>query len=284
MAAAGSVGEALGSATDALAAAGVDSPRLDAELLLEAATGRDRAALIAMPEVGVEAAQARAFGAMLRRRLQREPLAYILGLKGFRMIELAVDPRVLVPRPETELLVELALELEPRALLDVGTGSGAIALAVADELASCEVVATDVSRDAIAVAEANAARLGLERRVRFELGSLPSSGDFDLLVANLPYVRSVDWQDLEPEITDHEPRGALVSGEDGLTAIRELLDAVSAGAGGDCPVAAIGLEVGEGQAPAVAELARAAGFGRIEIRPDLAGIGRCVVGHREASA
>ncbi|MGH2986844.1 MAG: N5-glutamine methyltransferase family protein, partial [Solirubrobacterales bacterium] len=155
MGAAGTVREALESATDALAAAGVESPRLDAELLLAEATGGDRAQLVAAPETGVEPAAARRFGAMVRRRLTREPVAYILGRKGFRRIELAVDRRVLIPRPETELLVKFALELRPRSALDVGTGSGAVALALATELADAEVVATDTSLEALAVAQAN---------------------------------------------------------------------------------------------------------------------------------
>ena len=119
---------------------------------------------------------ARRFGALVRRRLRREPVAYILGRRGFRRIELAVDPRVLIPRPETELLVELALELEPRRVLDVGTGSGAIALAVADELPGCEVVATDTSAAALALARANAERLGLGRAGRFLRGDAPARG------------------------------------------------------------------------------------------------------------
>ena len=136
---AGTVAEALAAATDALGAAGVETPGLDAGLLLAEATGIHSAQLIAAPETPVDAAAGREFGAMVRRRVRREPVAYILGSKGFRRIELAVDGRVLIPRPETELLVELALEVEPRAVLDVGTGSGAIALAVADELPGAEV-------------------------------------------------------------------------------------------------------------------------------------------------
>ena len=132
----------------------------------------------------------------MRRRLRREPLAYIVGTKGFRRIELAVDRRVLVPRPETELLVEVALERRPGRVLDVGTGSGAIALAVADELPEAEVVATDTSPGALEVARANAARLGLADRVRFEAGTVPEGESFDLVLANLPYVAEADWAGL----------------------------------------------------------------------------------------
>ena len=271
---AGSVAGALGSAADALAAAGVETARLDAELLLERATGYDRARLVADPEAGVEAGAAREFGAMVRRRLRREPLAYILGSKGFRRIELGVDPRVLVPRPETELLVELAVELEPLSVLEVGTGSGAVALAVADELPATEVVATDTSLEALAVAQANRNRLGLGERVRLAYGSL-EPGAFDLLLANLPYVSDGEWEGLAPEIREHEPREALVAGPSGLEAIEELLAALAVAPD---PPRAIGLEVGYGQGPTVAELVRRAGFDRIEVRPDLGGIDRVVVG------
>ncbi len=267
----GTTGEALAAAADSLTAAGVDSPRLDAELLLAEATGRSRAELVASPERGVEAPAARAFGEMVRRRVRREPVAYILGRRGFRRIELAIDRRVLIPRPETELLVELALEVEPRVVLDVGTGSGAIALAVADELPGAEVVATDASLDALVVAKANADRLDLA--VRFELGTL-ASGSFDLVLANLPYVPEAELRSLDPEITDFEPIEALTPGPTGLEAIDALLGSVAAAP----PPAAIGLEVGEGQAATVAELVRRAGFERVEIRRDLAGIERVVAG------
>jgi release factor glutamine methyltransferase len=270
-AAAGTTGEALSAATDALTAAGVDSPRLDAELLLADATGRSRAAIVASPEIAVDAVAARAFGAMVRRRVRREPVAYILGRRGFRRIELAVDRRVLIPRPETELLVELAIELAPRTVLDVGTGSGAVALAVADELAGVSVVATDTSLDALAVAKANADRLGLD--VTFGLGTVPD-GRFDLVLANLPYIPEGDYRALAPEITDFEPIEALTPGPTGLEAIDALLGSVAA-----LPLpGAIGLEVGEGQSATVAELVRRAGFERVETRPDLAGIERVVVG------
>lgn len=273
----GTVGEALEAARDALAAAGVDAPRLDAELLLEEATGLSRAALAASPDAPVDPPSARAFAELVRRRLRREPVAYILGRRGFRHIELAVDRRVLIPRPETELLVELALELEPERVLDVGTGSGAIALAVADELPQARVLATDLYPEALDVARANAECLGLAARVELVPGSLPREGAFDLLLANLPYVSAREWLELEPELREYEPRGALVPGPTGLEAFESLLGELSVSA---VSVAAIGLEVGEGQATLVAELVRRAGFDRVEVRPDLAGIDRLVAGWR----
>lgn len=275
---AGDVREALLSATEALRAAGVETPRLDAELLLAEATGWERASLVAQPEAPLGAPAARAFGAMVRRRVAREPVAYILGRKGFRRIELEVDSRCLIPRPETELLVELATELRPRSALDVGTGSGAVALAVADEVEGCEVVATDTSRGALAIAAANAERLGLADRVSFEPGTLPAARRFDLVLANLPYVRSGEWPTLAPDITRWEPRSALLAGDDGLAAIRSLVAALAdPGATLECSV--VGLEVGAGQAEAVSGLLRGAGF-ETEVRADLAGIDRCVVGRR----
>jgi release factor glutamine methyltransferase len=287
------VREALGAAIDGLAAAGVEDPRLDAELLLGRAMECERAALIADPAVEVPAPAARAFGEMVRRRLRREPVAYILGTKGFRRLELAVDRRVLIPRPETELLVEIALERRPARVLDVGTGSGAIALAVADEVPDCEVTATDTSLGALEVARANAERLGLADRVRFVPGSLPDGGVFDLVLANLPYVAERDWSTLQPEVTQWEPREALLAGLDGLDVYRDLLadrgrglsriagqtSAAPASRGARAPFA-IAVEVGEGQAPAVAELVREAGFDRVQTRRDLAGIDRVVVGER----
>ena len=282
-AATGTVGEALGAASDALAAIGVDNPRLDAELLLADATGRDRAALVADPRGAVEPAAARRFGETVRRRLRREPVAYILGSRGFRHIELAVDRRVLVPRPETELLVELALEVGPASVLDIGTGSGAIALAIADELPECRVTATDTSEGALAVARANAERLGFADRVEFVDGTLPEGG-FDLILANLPYVAERDWAALEPEVTRWEPREALLAGPDGLDAYRALIPPLGRGrtwsripdqSATSAPV--VGLEVGEGQAEAVASMLRDAGF-ETETRRDLAGIERVVIG------
>ncbi len=299
-ASAGGVGEALAAAVDALAAVGVEDPRLDAELLLAEASGLGRAALVADPGAALPPGSGRRFGELVRRRLRREPVAYIVGRKGFRRLELAVDRRVLVPRPETELLVEVALELKPRRVLDVGTGSGAIALAIADELPDAEVVATDTSPGALEVARANAERLGLAGRVRFEEGTLPRGGNadgvtadggpaespgapepFDLVLANLPYVAEREWQGLQPEVTRWEPREALLAGPDGLDAYRAFVPECGRAFGSYGPQssAALVVEVGEGQAGAVAGLLSGAGFGAVESRRDLAGIDRVVLGH-----
>ena len=280
MAAAGTVGEALAAATDAIAASGSDSARLDAELLLAAATGATRERFAIEPERPVAAAEAREFGALVRRRIRHEPVAYILGSRGFRRIELRTDGRALVPRPETELLVDVALELDPGRVLDVGTGSGAIALAVADELPEAEVVAVDVSAGALELARENAAALGFENRIEFRLGPVTAAaGSFDLVLANLPYVRDDERPSLPPDVRYHEPAEALFAGPDGLAVIREVLAALApGGVGPDCE--AVALEVGVGQAPAVAGLVADAGFAEVEARRDLAGIERAVVGRR----
>jgi release factor glutamine methyltransferase len=272
--------DALQGATGALAAAGVDLPRLDAELLLCEATGWDRARLASEPDAPLGGAPGREFAANVRRRLRREPLAYITGRKGFRRIELAVDPRALIPRPETELLVEVALELSPATVLDVGTGSGAVALAVADELPETTVTATDTSHAALDLARQNAERLGLADRVSFVDRMLPpqaapgreaEEAAFDLVLANLPYIRTGEWEGLQPEIREFEPREALLAGEDGLDQIRNLLAARPR-------ARTIALEVGADQAGDVAELVRDAGFAHVESRADLSSIERVVIG------
>jgi release factor glutamine methyltransferase len=271
--------EALSASIDALRAAGVEDPHLDAELLLAEATGWERARLVANPEAEIPPAATRRFAEMVRRRLRREPVAYILGRRGFRHLELAVDPRVLIPRPETELLVELALKLRPHSVLDVGTGSGALALAIAAELPDAALTATDTSAGALAVAAANAQRLGLSARVAFFEGTLPPGDEeFDLVVANLPYVSEREWGDLQREVTEWEPREALLAGPDGLDVFRAAVPALAT------VTRTLALEIGAGQAAAVGGLLRTAGCGAIESRPDLAGIERLVVGRREPAA
>jgi release factor glutamine methyltransferase len=270
------VREALDSAVIAISAAGSDTPRLDAELLLAGALGVDRAALVMDPAREVAGPAARAFRDLVRRRSAgREPVAYLLGTKGFRDLELEVDRRVLVPRPETELLVEVALDLPAATrVLDVGTGSGAVALALKHERPDLDVTGSDVSEDALEVARSNARRLGLA--VSFTRADLlEGAPEADAIVSNPPYVADAERALLAPEITRHEPECALFAGADGLDVVRRL--AAQAGASSASFVA---LEVGSGQAPAVAALLRDAGFPATEARRDLAGIERVVIGRR----
>lgn len=258
--------DALQAAETAIAAAGSDTPRLDAELLIADALGVPRSTLFTESQLPIDGAQARLIGERVRRRVQREPVAYILGWKGFRQLELAVDARVLIPRPDTELLVEIALELPQGARVhDVGTGSGAIALALRDERPDLVVSASDASPAAVEVARANAARLGLSLDVSMFVGLPP--GDYDLVLANLPYVRDDEWPSLAPEITTYEPCEALTSGADGLDAIRALIAAAPAGT-------RLALE----HAPAQAEAVRAL-LDRAVTRVDLAGRDRVTIGH-----
>lgn len=261
-----SVRDALDSATIALTAARVDSPRLDAELLLSAATGLSRAEVVANPARALEPDEARRFADLARRRREREPVAYILGEKGFRGIELKVDRRVFVPRPETEHVVEAAVARLPRngRVVDVGTGSGAIALALKAERPDLRVLATDSSPDALAVARANVLLLGLD--VELLQGDLlaPVTGRVDAVVSNPPYVG--DDEPLPPDVADHEPAGALFAGADGLNSYRRLLPASAA-----IGAALVIVEVGATQAAAVAALAREAGYAHTDVARDLAG-------------
>jgi release factor glutamine methyltransferase len=258
--------DAIAAATDSLRAAGCETPRLDAEVLVAAAAGVDRLALVADPGLGLDPAASRTLMGWVRRRALREPVAYIVGRRAFRRLELEVDGRVLIPRPETELLVEVAVELAPDGghVHDVGTGSGAIALAVKDERPDLRVTASDRSAAALEVARANATRLGLD--VRFE-----PLGDADLVVANLPYVREDEWDALAPEIRDYEPREALVAGADGLDEIRGLVADVAAGT-------LLALEHAPGQAGSVRKMLEGP-----QTRQDLGGRDRVTTGRTSKS-
>ena len=259
------VSEAISSATERLAAAGCDTPRLDAELLLASVMGVGRERLILDRDAPVP----ETFEHVLARREAREPVAYILGWKGFRRITLVVDRRVLIPRPDTELLVEVGLGLPAGArVADVGTGSGAVALALKDERPDLAVCGFDISADAVDVARANAARLSLD--VRFEVCDLIDDRVYDAVLANLPYVR--EGALLAPEIAGYEPSAALFAGEDGLDLIRRLILRVAGRA------RLLALEIDPGQAGAVAALLRACRFGSVETLRDLAGRERVVVG------
>jgi release factor glutamine methyltransferase len=274
-----SVRDALDGAVTAIAAAGVATPRLDAELLLADAMGTTRESLYREPLAPVRGEAVRAFRSHVRRRAAgREPVAYILGRRGFRRLELEVDARVLVPRPESELLVELALaELAPGAsVLDCCCGSGAIALALADERADLRVYASDVDAGALAVAGANAERLGLAVAWRCADLLAGLADDYDAIVANPPYVASAAITGLEPEIARHEPRLALDGGADGLDVLARLI----AQAARTPRARTLILEHGEGQQDAVAERCRAAGYTEVTHHRDLAQIVRALVARR----
>jgi len=271
------VRDALDGARTAIAAGGSPSAVLDAELLLADALATTRARLHADPDAPVSGTAVRTFQSHVRRRaVDREPVAYIVGRRGFRALELAVDARVLVPRPETELLVELALTL-PRgaSVLDCCCGSGAVALALADERPDLRVSGSDVDPQALAVAAANAARLGLD--VRWQradlLAGLPD--EHDAIIANPPYVETSAIEGLAPEISRHEPRRALDGGPDGLAVLSLLI-----GQARSRRAATLILEHGDGQAEAVERRCRAAGFRRVERHRDLAGLERALLARR----
>lgn len=258
------VREALDSALIALQAAGVPDARLDAEVLLAHALKIDRARLLTDRSITVAGEPGRRFRDDIRlRSVSRVPVAYLTGTKGFRHIDLEVDQRVLIPRPETEQLVEAALELpESTVVHEVATGSGAVALALAQERPDLVVSGSDISPDAVDVARANARRLRLP--VDFVVADLLEGiGRVDAVVANLPYVETAAR--LEPEL-GHEPTDALFAGQDGLDVLRRFTSVV------DVPWVA--LEVGAGQAPVVAEMFEGRQTKTIK---DLAGVERVVV-------
>jgi release factor glutamine methyltransferase len=272
------VRDALDGAITALAAAGCETPRLDAEVLLAHALGVARERLFIDIDLVVAGPAVRIFQDFVRRRsVLREPVAYILGRRHFRRLELAVDPRALIPRPETELLVEVALGLPRSArVLDLGTGGGAVALALKDERADLQVSGSDLSEQALELARANGQRLGLDVHwaAADMLHDLPD--EFDAVLSNPPYVPDRDRATLAPEILRHEPSSALFAGEDGLATIRPLVAQAS-----ERPaVRLLALEIGAGQAPTVGELILAAGFRDVRAERDLAGIERVVVGER----
>jgi release factor glutamine methyltransferase len=269
------VREALDSAATAIAAGGCATPRLDAELLVAHVLGVARERLLTAPELNVSGPAVRALQAAVRRRaVDREPLAYITGVRAFRRVQLAVDRRALIPRPETELLVEAALSLERRAsVLDVCTGAGAVALALKDERPDLRVSGSDISAPALALARENAKRLGLEVEFLHAdlLGGLADR--YDAILANPPYVAESERAQLAPEIVAHEPPQALFAGADGLEVIRALCAQLPRMR--RARLAA--LEIGAGQSGAAGELLRAAGFENVRTLADLAGIERVVV-------
>jgi release factor glutamine methyltransferase len=287
------VGESLRAAAPRLRAGGSRSPRLDAELLLAHALGCPRAELLREPGRALETGETARFEGLLARREAREPVAYILGHRAFRTIDLEVTPAVLIPRADTETLVDVALEAlaaiplagpgpegEPLAL-DVGTGSGCVALALAAEDPFVRVVASDVDPEALAVARRNAARLELQRRVEFVLSDLfadVGERPFDLIVSNPPYIPAAEYEALEPNVRDFEPRLALFGGEDGLDVYRRLIPGAALLLR---PGGTLALEVGFGQARDVAAIvAASAAYEAPQARNDLGGIPRVAYARR----
>ncbi|MGD9144325.1 MAG: peptide chain release factor N(5)-glutamine methyltransferase [Anaerolineae bacterium] len=280
-------GEALAQATTRLRNEGVESPRLDAELLLAHVLDANRAAILARPDQRLTPKQLTRYRDLVSRRAGREPLAYIVGHREFYDLDLVLDRRALIPRPETELLVEHALriarrmapEMKPLHIADVGAGSGAIAVTLAVHLPQATVYALDESAGALEVVAENARRCGVADRMRCLHGDLlsplPEDTPLAMITANLPYVSTAEWLALAPEIRDHEPRAALDGGADGLGLIRRLL----ATAGSHLrPKGAILIEIGASQGASVTTLARKH-FDRasVQLVQDYAGLDRLVV-------
>jgi len=272
-------------ARDRLKAAGVDTPVIDARLLVEAAAGATRADLLSDPHRVLTADQVKTLDDYVGRRARREPVAHILGLQGFWNLMLRVGPEVLIPRPDTETVVAAALEALPAdrqaRVLDLGVGSGAILLAVLHERPAAKGLGVDLSDEALAVARDNAASLGLAGRAALLRGdwtaALEDAG-FDLVLANPPYIPSAEIEALEPEVRDYEPRAALDGGPDGLDAYRalapEILRVLK-------PDGRFVVEIGRDQGPAVRALFADAGAEDLAVGKDLAGRDRIVAGRKK---
>lgn len=281
------VRETLTGAIPRLEAAGVETPRLDAELLLAHVLGRDRTFLFAHPHDPLDPEEAARFAALVRRREAREPLPHLLGRWEFLGMSFEVSPAVLIPRPETETLVEAAAArvLPGARVLDVGAGSGCISIGLATRVPDARVVALEPSPEAAEVSRRNAAALGVGNRVRVIEGAFPgaarSLGPLDAVVSNPPYIPSAEVDCLEPELRRYEPRLALDGGPDGLDLLRSL---VSRSPALLRPGGLLAVEVARGQAPQVVELLVGTGAWEApEVIPDLGGIPRVVLARRISS-
>jgi release factor glutamine methyltransferase len=276
--------EAVAEGAARLASAGIETARLDAELLVCHILGWDRTKLYTYPEQRLADEEAARWRSLLERRMSREPLPYLLGEWEFYGRRFRVTPAVLIPRPETELLIDGLLLRRPwntehsPLVADVGTGSGCIGLTLAAESREAIIIITDVSPAALEVARFNAVRLGVEDRIEARRSAFPAGledreGQLDVLVSNPPYVAERDRDLLSPEVARYEPREALFSGEDGLDLIRQLLERGKTllRSGGW-----IALEFGIGQSGAIHDLAERCGYRSITIEKDMAGIPRAL--------
>ena len=282
--------ELLKSAEAQLREAGIESPQHEAEWLLAPVMHTNRSGLYSLRDRPLQADERAKFDAFLRRRLQREPLQYILGVGEFYGFEFMVTPAVLIPRPETELLVEKIGELASTfplpTIIDLGAGSGCISISLAKLLADASFVATDISAPALEVARQNAARHGVAERIEFRLADMMKplqfspNEIFDVVVSNPPYVLETERPGLQPEIRDWEPNEALFAEDDGLKFYRAIIDFcrqhLRAGGWVAC-------EMASQRSAATAQLFREAGFHAVQIIKDLAGLDRHVIGQKISS-
>ena len=287
----GSIGFAQDEAARRLELTGVHTARLDARVLVGHAMDRDTGWLIGHPEAELTGEESARLEALLHRREGREPLAYILGLKEFWSLEFQVSPATLIPRPETETLVQAVLDQLPRGgsprVLDLGTGSGCLLLAILSEWPKARGIGLDKSAGALEVARANAETLDLTARVEFfesdwfsALMACPEAGTFDAVVTNPPYVAEAEVRGLEPEVSLYEPAAALLSGTDGLEAYQRIFDGLR-----DFlrPGGLFVGEIGSTQGDAAFQLARQSGLGGVNVLNDNAGLPRCVTGRMAES-
>jgi release factor glutamine methyltransferase len=275
------VGAVLEAAVARLAEAGIERAHAEARLLLEAATGLSRAAVIGFPERTIDAIALGVFDAMLGRRCSHEPASRILGRREFWSLSFEVSPATLDPRPDSETLVSAVLaQIGDRAaalsIIDFGTGTGCLLLAILSELPNAEGTGIDLSDEAVEVAQRNATALGLERRARFIRDDWARSvpGQFDVVVSNPPYIETQAIDGLAPEVARYDPRAALDGGTDGLAAYLALLPQAKRLLK---PGGFVALEIGQGQGPAIRNLARVAGLSESGGASDLAGIERCLL-------
>ena len=277
----GTIGTLVADGAARLRQAGIEAPMREARLLLGQAAGLSLSTMIGWPERAVDADAAEIYRGFLARRLQHEPVSRILGHREFWSLDFAVTAATLDPRPDTETLVEAVLAQLPDRqvtlrLADFGTGTGCILLALLSELPNAFGVGIDHSAEAALVAAGNAVSLGLAGRAGFVVGDWAESiaGDLDVVVSNPPYIASAQIDQLDPEVADYDPSSALDGGADGLDAYRRLAPEFARILK---PGGLAAFEIGQGQDPDVAALCRVAGLQVIEIRPDLAGIGRVVL-------
>lgn len=276
----GTIGTAVAGAAARLAAAGIAESRREARLLVALAMGEDPAIVLGYPERPLAEEARQRLADLVARRAAREPISRLRGHREFWSLDFALSPDTLDPRPDSETVIETALELlpareAPRRVVDFGTGTGCLLLALLAEWPRATGIGIDIALGAVRTARRNAARLGFADRARFIVGDWDTAfgGVADVIVANPPYIATRDIIALAPEVARFEPRAALDGGDDGLAAYRAL---VSAAARVLAPDGLVLFEVGEGQAAAVAALAEAVGLSPRAIRPDLAGVDRCV--------